>query len=167
MSVWRRCSLNDAYEVSDDGRVRRGGRELKPFLAKSTGYLQVELGGKRYSMHRLVALEFCQGKDADNCIVNHRNGIRADNRAENLEWCTHAYNHAHSYEHGRIGSCKGKIGELHPTSKPVKRMDRDGNTLKIYLSAMDAVREGFESSCISRCCQGQSKTHLGYQWQFA
>lgn len=50
-------------------------------------------GGKvlSFAIHRLVAMAFCEGWKSG-LIVNHINGIKWDNRAENLEWVTHSEN---------------------------------------------------------------------------
>ena len=85
------------YEVSESGHVRnsRTERVLKPYPF-SNGYLGVQLGrGNVNLVHRLVAAAFING-DAS-LQVNHRNGVRTDNRAENLEWVTCSDNHRHSY----------------------------------------------------------------------
>ena len=167
MTVWKMCPHNEKYEISSAGGIRRGEKILRPFSAKNTGYMQIELSRERYSMHRLVAELFCPGKSEERNVVNHINGIRDDNRAENLEWVTHSENHKHSYLSGRVGSCKGKVGEDHPTSKPVEMLSMDGNVIKKYQSDIEATRDGFDGGCISRCCNGISRHHKGYKWRHA
>lgn len=49
-----------------------------------------------YQIHRLVAMAFIKNPN-NKSEVNHKNGIRNDNRAENLEWTTHRDNVIHSY----------------------------------------------------------------------
>lgn len=86
------------YQVSDMGRVRnKTGRILSP-AKNSRGYQRVLLckDGKKknHSVHRLVALAFVPiGREG--LEVNHINGIKTDNRAENLEWVTRSENMAH------------------------------------------------------------------------
>lgn len=84
MENWKKISNN--YQVSNLGRVQnRFGKILKPYHS-STGYLKVRLdNGKQEYVHRLVATAFCENKG--NC-VDHLNGNKQDNRAENLEWVT-------------------------------------------------------------------------------
>lgn len=64
------------------------------------GYLTLSLtkNGKLKSkkVHRLVAQTFIPNLE-NQPQVNHINGIKDDNRVENLEWCDHTYNMRHAY----------------------------------------------------------------------
>jgi NUMOD4 motif/HNH endonuclease len=95
------------YQVSDCGRVRSldrfatdknvRGKMLKQGTKKA-GYKFVALWknntGRPHHTHRLVAAVFCKKKDgADQ--VNHKDGNKANNNADNLEWVTCAENHHH------------------------------------------------------------------------
>lgn len=109
------------YEISDLGRVRSFHKNSMSGSIKapyhSNGYLQVNLykHGKltHASPHRLVALAFIPNPD-NKSDVNHKNGIRDDNRVSNLEWMTKSENHNHSYrELGR----KAAAGESHGMRK--------------------------------------------------
>lgn len=163
---WKDIEGHPGYEVSSLGRIRRGATILRPWAAKNTGYLQVDLAGCRRSVHRLVAFAFCPGK-RPGLIVNHRNGARSDDRASNLEWVTPSENQRHSYrELGRVGSCKGVFGGAHPTSKAVVRISPSGDRVR-YECASDAFPEGFKSAGISNACRGKAATHKGYRWEFA
>lgn len=65
------------------------------------GYKEVALtkNGKTKTLllHRLIALHFIDNPKNYPC-VNHKNGIKTDNRLENLEWCTRSQNTKHAYE---------------------------------------------------------------------
>jgi len=90
----------DRYLLRKDGRkYLKKGKYLNP--GKNTkGYYQVRLeGGNIYRVHRLVALAFIPNP-LNLPQVNHKNGIKTDNRAENLEWCTNSQNQLHAYNNG-------------------------------------------------------------------
>lgn len=104
------------YEVSNLGRVRSLERVIErnfrneTYIRKATllkpstsrGYLNVKLydgkaKGTSLSVHRLVALCFIPNIHKLS-KVNHINGNKLDNKASNLEWCTHNYNVKHAYD---------------------------------------------------------------------
>jgi hypothetical protein len=103
------------YEVSSYGDVRsldrkvegRGGGhkagQYRRFEITPKGYRRVALSrdGAQHTfmVHRLVAQAFIPNP-GDKPEVNHRNGDKADNRAENLEWATSSENQQHAYETG-------------------------------------------------------------------
>lgn len=166
MKVESWAALGNGYEVGDMGNIRRNGKLLKPWIVKSTGYAQISISGKVRSVHRLVAQAFCGGI-AEGLVVNHINGIRNDNRAENLEWATYRQNQLHRYVIGGVGTCLGKFSKDHPTSKAVISTNLKTGEQVRYESAMDAVRKGFDSGLISRCCHGKIASHKGLSWRFA
>ena len=88
------------YEASDVGRVRRGDRVLTPHLS-TYGYPTVRLSlggikGQRF-VHRLVAMAFIGQPTRERWQINHKNGIKTDNRVSNLEWVTHRENAVHAW----------------------------------------------------------------------
>lgn len=88
-------------KIRSNGRLdNRKGRKLKPIKTKD-GYLRITLtnSGKRksYFVHRLVARAFLKNY-SNNLQVNHKNGIKNDNRIENIEMVTLQENIKHSIE---------------------------------------------------------------------
>ncbi len=110
-------------------RVRNGKKQtIKKCIPETTytpqihhtGYISIELrfNGKRVRTlaHRLVALAHCDGYE-DGLCVNHINGIKSDNQAENLEWVSLARNTQHAWQTGLADL----NGEKQPTHKLTTR----------------------------------------------
>ena len=116
--IWKPIlGFEGRYEISDAGRVRslsflqryllRNGREAfrrtrERIVAQqkiNSGYLIVHLhlDGSRYAklVHRLVAVNFVDGFDVGR-DVNHKDGDKMNNTAENLEWLSRRDNHLHA-----------------------------------------------------------------------
>lgn len=171
------------YYITDTGKAYsrvsskyapHAGRIKKLSLFKhKKGYMYVHLCKNGHtcnkSVHRLVAEAFIPNPD-NKPEVNHKNGIRDDNRANNIEWCTHQENIIHSFkELGRkvIGSRKGKFGKDCPTSKIVQQI-KDGVVIAEFYGSAEAHRiTGLNQGHISFCCRGKKyKTVGGFQWKY-
>jgi len=95
--IWRPVVANPAYRVSNLGRAG-GPRKaiLRPGLTRN-GYRFINIGGGRQpKIHRCVVEAFI-GPVPDGMQINHKNGDKGDNRAENLEIVTAAENIRHRY----------------------------------------------------------------------
>jgi hypothetical protein len=102
-----------SYIVYSDGRVFSNvkNRFLKPYISQN-GYERIRIcyDGKfeSWTVHRLVATMFLDRAEWQK-EVNHKNGIKTDNRVENLEWCTTSENQKHSWAMGLIKSGHARL----------------------------------------------------------
>ena len=84
------------YLITEDGKLfsKKSNRFLKGRIC--SGYLRYEMGRRKNQYaHRLVALAYIPNPD-DLPQINHINEDKLDNRVDNLEWCTSAYNTVYS-----------------------------------------------------------------------
>lgn len=134
-------------EVSNQGRVRSvtheagngktyQGKILKPIITKS-GYVNVCLTtGNDESritkrVHRLVADAFIENPD-DKDEINHKDGNKENNRAENLEWVTRSENEQHAYDNNLVKVLKG-------SEKPLSKLDEED---------VRNIRKEYEDGCL-------------------
>jgi hypothetical protein len=112
MEIWRSIDNYEGYEISNLGNIKSLSKKIKCkngfritkekiLKLKKTkgGYLSLQLKnkGKHFLVHRLVALAFIHNPD-NKPQINHINGIKNDNRVDNLEWCNQSENQIHAYK---------------------------------------------------------------------
>jgi len=179
------AGLEDYCLASVDGKIFSKERVVNMKDGKKRKVRQIELSQKTmangykavsfwidgtrktYLVHRLVALAFLEevcGKK----FLNHKNGNKADNRLENLEWCTQSENAIHAFRelNAKRGGL-GKTGSLNKLSLPVIGSNpKTGESIR-FDGLMEAQRSGFLAACISECLHGKQKTHKGMIWKTA
>lgn len=168
MEIWKDIKgYEGKYQVSNLGNIRslsyKGikGRigVMKPKLNK--GYHTINLyyekrKCKTYQVHRLVAGTFIPNID-NKREVDHINGIKTDNRIENLRWATPKENMNNPLTTSKIKKSKKK-------SKPVICIEEN----KIFKNISQASRHyGIHYVSILGCCNGEQKAAGGYTWMFA
>lgn len=171
------------YSVSNLGSVRSENRIVKSkngvlkklfgrilIIRKNrTGYNTVFLSNKgtvkNTQVHRLVAQAFIPNPENKPC-VNHKNGIRHDNRVENIEWCSYSENNKYTYAVlKRKPSMLGAFEDKNPNAKAIIQIFPDGS-IKEYSCAIRASKEtNIPVKNICSACR-KKQTAGGFQWQW-
>ena len=148
------------YLISREGEVYSTifSKFLKSQVNKQTGYLELILRNddgeaKTVTIHRLVAMAYCEKPEGCD-YVNHINEIKTDCRAENLEWCTKAYNNTYNGKTQR--SCKEIVSINEETGEEI-----------VWASARIASKAlGVSYKNISAVCRGLRPRCAGLKWRF-
>jgi hypothetical protein len=158
----------DPYSVSVDGVVfnTKTQNTVKSYLNKF-GYRVIVLSvkGKPISttIHKLVATAYIPNT-LERKEINHKNGIKTDNRVENLEWCTRSENIKHAVNSGLL---KVKNGYEHYMSRPILQFTKEDVFIKEWPSALQIQKElGFKQANISKVCNGNRRLASGFKWKF-
>lgn len=183
------------YQVSDIGRIkalprhRRAGNisyvqkeHMMTQFTNTSGYKYVRLNigsdKRMFFVHRLVAGAFVENP-LSLPEVNHKNEIKTDNNAGNLEWCTRCYNETYGTKRERIqrtkeilnsdyyALMKKNLNHSYGAEKPVLCYMPDGTFVTRYSSISIAAQTiGDCSSHIAACCKGRRKSVRGYIWKY-
>lgn len=143
-------SMPRLWKLNSKGKTMMNEKILK-WMTDFHGYLVVELrnNGDRKGgfSHRLIAQAFIQNPE-NKPEINHINGIKNDNRIENLEWCTKLENIQHSC---RTGLRRDNRGITHYRSLPVMVIDEKNVSVTSYCSmSMAAKYLGVKPSSVCR-----------------
>lgn len=143
--IWRDVSnFEGMYQVSNTGRLRSLDRiagSKRPRLIKGkiihknkskSGYIYLSLSKNNLyygtNLHRLVAIAFIPNP-GNKPQVNHINGIRDDNKVDNLEWVTLSENHLHAYKN---------LNRTNPTAIPIIMVDINGKEIRRFNNCSEA-----------------------------
>lgn len=165
------------YQVSSLGNVKSlnynhtGKEKVLSNVINSSGYCHVSLWKdktkKVMKVHRLVAQTFISNPDNKDS-VDHINGIRSDNRLENLRWTTPKENINYPLAKSHLHQSMINNPKL---SKSVYQIDKTtGEVINEYPSTQEACRQtGISFQNISKCCRGivGFKSAGGYIWKYA
>ena len=146
----------EGYKISNYGRVKNRKGRISEGHDNGSGYLNITISIKQYSLHRLVAKVFIPNPENKE-QVNHLDGNKQNAFVNNLEWCTNTENQIHKVKTG-LSNCTKKIVQY----------DLQMNIIKEFNSQMDASRElKINCSNISGCCLNKQKTCSGFIFKLA
>ena len=132
------------------------------------GYVRVALTkdgkAKEFLLHRLVAGQFIPNPD-NLPQVNHRNGIKADNRVVNLEWVSAKENKRHAYQNNLSDTqlkCLAALAKINATRKYIKIvLEKDGERYEFKDSNEAAAFAGCHKDKITYAIKHHVRTR-GY-----
>lgn len=155
--VWRPIPGSDGrYEASSEGQIRRVGGRPRAAYRMPNGYCTVKIpidGNLRnVAIHQLVAAAFL-GPRPPGCEVNHRNGLKDDNRAGNLEYMTHLENMRHARR--TLGRSIGRVKLTPDRVRAIRRGIAAGGSYRNV-----ARRHGVSASVIVDIVKGRAWTHV-------
>jgi hypothetical protein len=178
--IWRYCDVVDVLEgeewrnipfpeypnvqASSCGRIKLASGHITTG-SESGSYNTVQLvnttNREWFAVHQLVAAAFHGRNDDPKLIVNHKDGNKKNNRADNLEYCTKKENTQHAK---RIGL----IPEKNLYKRKVIQFDLDETEMAEYESAVDAAKDfGVAPATIRKACWGMNHTAVGFKWRYA
>ena len=163
MEIWKDIKDYEGYyQVSSEGKIKNvTTNKILIGDKNSAGYKRVWLYNpikKRVFVHRIVAFAFCKGYK-ENKVVNHKDGNKDNNKAENLEWVTRSENDLHAYKHNlrKPNPCKFK--------RKIAAYDNETMELyKVYDNTEECCRDlNVSRTNIYNCCNGKQLTCKGYR----
>ena len=162
MEQWKDIiGYENCYQISNFGNVKN--IQTNRILIGDTnnaGYKRVTLYKpvkKRFFIHRLVAIYFCDGYQED-LVVNHKDGNKQNNHADNLEWVTRSENDLHAF--------KMNLRKVYPSQFRHEILAYDKNT-KLLVKEYKSIQECFDDLKVARsniynCCNGNQQSCKGY-----
>ena len=185
--IWRTAVYDgeiyeELYKVSNLGRIlsldyrRTGKPDLMNPSENTKGYFQVCLckngETKKCYVHRLIAETFLENPENKPCINHKIEGDEGkkinmvffnedgtvDEERTTIEWVTYKENNDYGTHNERVAKA---------LSKPVLQLSLTGELIREYPSAKECGRNGFDSSTVTKCCNGKQKTHKGFRFMYA
>ena len=164
--IWRPIKGSIFHEVSSKGRIRDILTGNIKEDRNNKGYRVIELEGKIYQVHRLVAQAFLpnpnnlpfvnhkidtdEGKSMNFVFFNEDGTI--DEERTTIEWCDAKYNTRYS-SYKRL--------------KPVQQFSLDGTLIREYPSVNSVAEFGYKPAYVSDCCRGVRKSpYEGFIWKY-
>lgn len=116
--LWSTIPFAPDYKINEHGQVTGKRKEFLSQYSDKDGYLLTVLQTKYKKritarVHRLMGICFLVNRE-NKPVINHKNGIKDDNRLENLEWATESENTLHAFDNHLnvvLLGCNSKLSE--------------------------------------------------------
>lgn len=175
--IWKTVDATlGRYEISNKGHVKKDGKICR--LSRTRGYMQVSIafifGRRTLAIHRLVIAYFSDvPRNHSKLQVNHKDGNKANNCIDNLEWCTAAQNQQHRINvlgksmEGNKNPMYGKSGKDSPVFKGYiyQVNPNTGETVGKYAGSCNAAKTIGVNPCNIIRAVKTGKIYKGYLWQ--
>lgn len=149
---WKEIPFLNGYYANKDGRIYSKSSSKCLNGSYRNGYKRINVKGKMYSVHLLIYETFVD-KVPKGYVLDHINGIRDDNRLDNLKCVTQSENMFNAQRNGHKGQHR------------VAQYDLDMNFIKEFPSFSAAAKEyGVTYSAISSAAK-RGGTSCGYYWK--
>ena len=144
--IWKEINIENedttGYYVSSLGRFKnKKGVIMENYKPHHSGYIYLRVNIKKYALHRLVALAFIENTN-NKPFVNHIDGNKTNNKANNLEWVTCSENNLHNHKIGLTKGHKRNIVQYDLEMNKIKEFNTIKEAsikLKICYSSIKAV----------------------------
>jgi hypothetical protein len=150
----------ERYLITEDGQVfsTKSNKLLRQYDV-GKGYKAVELwnsnGGKRHTIHRLVALTYLPNPDSLP-FINHKDLDKTNNHVSNLEWCTAQLNVLHAINSGVHAAARNRKLDV-DKQRVIRKLHKEGlSTVEI------AKRIGVSQTAVSHFLIGYSYKNFAY-----
>lgn len=196
--IWKVITDFPAYEISNEGRrkhTKKGVEHITTFPTDKNKYIYTRLSNsvctKTITIHQLVMDAFKPKPESDVVLeINHKDGNKANNHIDNLEWITHRKNIIHAIDNGLLIDIfksgeehhqYNKILSIDTKDKMSKAHNKNGDHPNYILTdeqvldikkaryngaSLDSLSREYDKSeaCISLICRGKRRSNIGIEY---